>query len=166
MAGQKELLYDSILQEDWGGVRKFYKYLYSEEVPLIEEGGSTTRSTGRIKSKKTKEKQGGSKKKDSNQIVTKIDTKQRRMPANKVAKNTKLITFNTAEDALPGYKKALKAHAKVSKQNKENRRDPYKPDLRNCAACGNAFDFQAEYPSGLLDSEIEKELCYKCKTKK
>ena len=70
--------------------------------------------------------------------------------------------FELPEDALPNYTEEVK---KLSNRKKQYR-DAYKPNIRKCEVCSTTFDFNKEYPAGMLQSDSSIKIkCNKCRAK-
>ena len=70
--------------------------------------------------------------------------------------------FELPEDALPNYNEEVK---KLSNRKKQYR-DAYKANMRKCEVCSTTFDFNKEYPAGMLQSDSSIKIkCNKCRAK-
>ena len=67
--------------------------------------------------------------------------------------------FDLPEDEMEGYKQAV---ASAHKKRKKTYREEYKANMRVCPTCGLKFDFNKEYPAGMLESSREPK-CNKCR---
>ena len=75
---------------------------------------------------------------------------------------TKFISseeFDLPEDEMEGYSEAVE---KAHKKRKKTYREEYKANLQVCPSCGREFDFNKEYPAGMLESSREPK-CNKCR---
>ena len=68
--------------------------------------------------------------------------------------------FELPEDGMSNYSEALSSHG----QRKKFSRDAYAPNMMKCAQCGSDFDYNKEYPAGMLDSSRGIK-CNKCRLK-
>jgi len=66
--------------------------------------------------------------------------------------------FVLPEDSLEGYDEALKSHNKRSRSSRE----AYKAKMIKCSKCSVEFDYNKEYPVGMLDSSRGIR-CNKCR---
>ena len=70
--------------------------------------------------------------------------------------------FELPEDALPNYQEEVK---KLSSR-KKHYRDAYRPNMKKCEVCATTFDFNKEYPAGMLQSDSSIKIkCNKCRAK-
>ena len=67
--------------------------------------------------------------------------------------------FDLPEDEMEGYEQAVAA---AHKKRKKTYREEYKANMRVCPTCGLKFDFNKEYPAGMLESSREPK-CNKCR---
>ena len=66
--------------------------------------------------------------------------------------------FSLPEDDIKGYSDAMKDHGK----RKKHQRESYVPQMVKCAKCGLDFDYNKEYPAGMLDNSRGIK-CNKCR---
>jgi DNA-directed RNA polymerase subunit RPC12/RpoP len=66
--------------------------------------------------------------------------------------------FSLPEDQIEGYGQALEAHKKRARSVRES----YKAHIIKCSKCGVEFDYNKEYPAGMLDSSRGIK-CNKCR---
>ena len=70
--------------------------------------------------------------------------------------------YELPEDSDPTYKAKLK---KIGNR-KKHVRDPYSPNMKTCGSCNVSFDFNKEYPAGVLQSDRDIKIkCSSCKRK-
>jgi len=67
--------------------------------------------------------------------------------------------FHLPEDDIEGYKEGVEQH---QKKRRRATRDSYNPNMMKCSSCGVEFDFNKEYPAGVLDRE-SKINCNSCR---
>ena len=66
--------------------------------------------------------------------------------------------YSLPEDDMSNYKQALETHGKRTKHTRE----VYTPHMMKCSKCGIEFDYNKEYPAGMLDSSRGIK-CNKCR---
>ena len=70
--------------------------------------------------------------------------------------------FDLPEDSSPGYKEAMENMRKNRKHRSS--RDPYVARMKNCTSCQKEFDFNKEYPVGILESGANAQIkCNRCR---
>ena len=67
--------------------------------------------------------------------------------------------FDLPEDDMDGYAEAVE---KAHKKRKKTYREEYQSNMKVCPSCNREFDFNKEYPAGLLESSREPK-CNKCR---
>lgn len=171
MKGTKEQLQKAIITNNMDLVRDFYEYIFGEKAPnslvdsksssddaraykdIIDRAVAVLTRTIPPKFDLREEDQAA----DEQQVETVIDFKT---PSNGDMQFISSKDFELPEDSNPNYAEAMK---KMPKRKKE-KRPAYKPKIMSCGICGSDFDFNKEYPTGLLESGANGKIkCNKCR---
>ena len=171
MKGTKEQLQKAIITNDMDLVKDFYEYIFGEKAPNSVASSSSVSNEAKVYKKIID---------DAVILLTRavppkyeIDdetNKEIKTPANQLKVTNQSDTgdmqfisskdFELPEDNNPAYAEAMK---KMPKRKKEKRPE-YKPKIMSCGICGSDFDFNKEYPTGLLESGANGKIkCNKCR---
>lgn len=168
-----DLLRDGILTQDWDMVTEGYIQMFGNlpSPPKSKKSAQKTAKSGKVgrppKAKpllvqrapaKSSKKNLDEESDDSVDNVIEIAAQKSSSKSGPVKLNSKpYFPYAQAHD---------KAAEKINKHLKKiapekDRREAYKPLIRNCGKCGKKFDVRKDSPGGKLDSDIELR-CHKC----
>ena len=161
MKDLKGLLQKAIMTNNMEAVREFYSTIFGETAPIV-----IAQPTNSIDSEKLEAirqiilndlVEDSSYEYEQDDVKEELDTE--------VYGDQRFISskeFELPEDALPNYTEEVK---KLSNRKKQYR-DSYKPNMRKCEVCSTTFDFNKEYPAGVLQSDSSIKIkCNKCRAK-
>jgi hypothetical protein len=168
MKDKKEKLKIAIANGDMEEVRSFYEYMFMEEAPPTKNFNNATLKKAIDRAMEIL----SSVDFESDKTIENEDPKPQEkevieyQPSNRVSGEMQFISsseFELPEDSNPAYKEFLE---KQKKKNRiKDRRSEYKPNIKKCASCGVDFDFNKEYPTGVLESGTNAKLkCNRCRT--
>ena len=161
MKDKKEKLKNAIINNDMEEIRAFYEYIFMEEAPrpkvfdnqslkrIIDEAVLILTSANDQAEEEKEEPYKPAEsvvKKDKNGVVF-ISSDE----------------FELPEDSIQGYKEFMEKQKKRTKV--KDKRPSYIPNTKKCASCSTEFDFNKEYPAGLLESGTNAKLkCNRCRS--
>jgi hypothetical protein len=166
MKDLKGFLQKAIMTNDMESVREFYSTIFGEAAPIIISQQKDSEDSEKIQAIKKIllsdiiDDRGyeieGTGKNDGD------DSYEEDQPDDSDVRFISSSEFELPEDANPNYASEVKKLGSRKKQY----RDEYKPNFRNCEVCGSKFDFNKEYPAGLLQSDSSIKIkCNKCRIK-
>lgn len=169
MKDRKEQLQKAIITNDMEMVRDFYEYIFSEKAPKIINENPNNSGESKIYKQLINE---------AVLVLTRqvppkyeLSTNDNDEQVNEKPVTAKISSdsemqfissrdFDLPENNNPEYEKAMKSMPKKKKE----RRPEYKPKIIKCGGCGNDFDFNKEYPVGMLESGANGKIkCNKCR---
>jgi hypothetical protein len=168
MKDLKGFLQKAIITNDMESVREFYTTIFGETAPIVISQPVFSEHQEKLEAIK-KILLGDSISNDSYKEVeeTEItfennDTEETNVNPESGVKFISSSEFELPEDSNPTYAEGIKKLATRKKQY----RDEYKPNFKNCEVCSTRFDFNKEYPAGLLQSDSSIKIkCNKCRIK-
>jgi hypothetical protein len=145
-------------------VRDFYEYVFGDKPPKTL---ASTNKSSVAEDYRKKIRMAIHILSDEAEDLEYIDThevvKEKPRPAATNNSDMKFISskdFELPEDNNPEYEKLAKS---IPKRKKEKRPE-YKANVVKCALCGSDFDFNKEYPVGMLESGANAKIkCNKCR---
>lgn len=161
MKDLKGFLQKAIMTNDMEAVREFYSTIFGETAPIV-----IAQATSSVDS-------------DKLEAIRKIildelvddrgyeyeESEPEERTENESPGDQRFISskeFELPEDALPNYAEEVKKLGNRKKQY----RDAYKPNIKKCDVCSTTFDFNKEYPAGMLQSDSSIKIkCNKCRAK-
>jgi hypothetical protein len=164
MNDRKEQLQKAIMTNDMELVRDFYEYIFGDKPPKTL---ASTNKSSVAEDYRKKIRMAIHILSDEAEDLEYIDThevvKEKPRPAATNNSDMKFISskdFELPEDNNPEYEKLAKS---IPKRKKEKRPE-YKANVVKCALCGSDFDFNKEYPVGMLESGANAKIkCNKCR---
>lgn len=162
MKDLKTILGSAIETNNMELVRDFYIRFFGEEPPFINSEEVDSSFVDRIRTELKNVLDMFPQERTSLKIVN-VEKKA-------VTKETKQSTqqfisskdYELPEDADPEYK----AKAKKLSKRKKHVRDSYVANMKKCGHCDNLFDFNKEYPAGVVQSDGDIKIkCNSCKRK-
>ena len=171
MKGTKEQLQKAIITNDMNLVKDFYEYIFGEKAPNSLVSSPSIYNENKAYKKIID---------DAVKLLTsaaphayeldveqdeeiKVEINKPSLIKESDSGDMQFISskdFELPEDNNPAYAEAIK---KMPKRNKEKRPE-YKPKIMSCGICGSSFDFNKEYPTGLLESGANAKIkCNKCR---
>ena len=174
----KDKLKDAIYSKDWGAVCDFYESMFGEiiEMPpsspehldvesikkkalsIIEEcslGSAALKSDG-LAEPLTEPLPEPKEEDNSDVFTTGSVVNDSQEPKLQFISSDE---FDLPEDEMEGYQEAVE---NSHKKRKKIYREEYKANMKICPGCNREFDFNKEYPAGLLESSREPK-CNKCR---
>lgn len=160
MKDLKGLLQKAIISGDMESVREFYSSIFGENAPVCAVSQVSAKDAEKLIAIK--------KILDDVEFIEESESQDDEIEPSsneKAGAKLKFISsseYELPEDAIPNYQEEVKKLGTRKKQY----RDSYKPNMRNCDVCGTAFDFNKEYPAGVLQSDSSIKIkCNKCRAK-
>lgn len=166
MKDLKGFLQKAIIMNDMQAVREFYTAIFGETAPVVVTQSVDSDSLQKIEAiKKILLGELVEEEYNETEYSTGNNEDDDYEEEEKQAVGVKFISsseFELPEDSDPKYAEAVK---KMSGRKKQYR-DEYKPNFKNCEVCSTRFDFNKEYPVGLLQSDNTIKIkCNKCRIK-
>jgi hypothetical protein len=166
MKDLKGFLQKAIIMNDMQAVREFYTTIFGETAPVVVTQSVDSDSLQKIDAiKKIILGQLVEEEYNGTEYNTEKNEDVEYEEEDKPTAGVKFISsseFELPEDSNPKYAEAVKKLGDRKKQY----RDEYKPNFKNCEVCSTRFDFNKEYPVGLLQSDNTIKIkCNKCRIK-
>jgi hypothetical protein len=166
MKDLKGFLQKAIIMNDMQAVREFYTIVFGEKAPVVVTQSVDSDSLQKIEAiKKILLGELVEEEYNETEYSTIKSEDADEVEDEKLSDGVKFISsseFELPEDSNPNYAEAVKKLGDRKKQY----RDEYKPNFKNCEVCSTRFDFNKEYPVGLLQSDNTIKIkCNKCRIK-
>ena len=168
MKDLKGFLQKAIITNDMESVREFYSTIFGETAPIVisqpvfSEHQAKLEAIKRILLEDATSNDGYEEAEETEVTYENSDTEKTNVDPELGVKFISSSEFELPEDSNPTYAEGIKKLATRKKQY----RDEYKPNFRNCEVCSTRFDFNKEYPAGLLQSDSSIKIkCNKCRIK-
>jgi hypothetical protein len=166
MKDLKGFLQKAIIMNDMQAVREFYTTIFGEIAPVVVTQPVDSDSLQKIEAIKkiilgelVEEEYNETDYSDDKEEEVEYEEEDKQSVGVKFISSSE---FELPEDSDPKYAAAVK---KMSSRKKQYR-DEYKPNFKNCEVCSTRFDFNKEYPVGLLQSDNTIKIkCNKCRIK-
>ncbi len=161
MKDLKGFLQKAIMTNDMEAVREFYQTIFGETAPIVIAKQANSVDSDKLEAIRKiilddliEDRGYEYEESEVEEEVTDQPSGDQRFISSK--------EFELPEDALPNYTEEVK---KLSNRKKQYR-DAYKPNIRKCEVCSTTFDFNKEYPAGMLQSDSSIKIkCNKCRAK-
>lgn len=168
MKDLKGFLQKAIITNDMESVREFYTTIFGETAPIVISQPVFSEHQEKLEAIK-KILLGEIINEDEDESVEEaqineqdIENSKKNIDEETGVKFISSSEFELPEDANPKYAEGIKKLAARKKQYREE----YKPNFKNCEVCSTRFDFNKEYPAGLLQSDSSIKIkCNKCRIK-
>ena len=163
MKDLKGFLQKAIITNDMESVREFYTTIFGETAPIsiVQQGSNIdTQKIEAIKKILLEDIIEDRGYEYDTQSQEQVEDEEETKSGDQRFISSK--EFELPEDALPHYQDEVK---KLSAR-KKHYRDAYKPNMKKCEVCATTFDFNKEYPAGMLQSDSSIKIkCNKCRAK-
>lgn len=159
MKDLKTVLSSAIETNNMELVRDFYLRFFGEEPPLLNTEVENSSFINRIKTELENILNLFTQEKTSLKSIS----IEKKTPTNELQQQfISSEDYELPEDSDPNYK----VKAKKLSQRKKQIRNAYVANMKKCDYCDNLFDFNKEYPAGVVQNDKEIKIkCHSCKRK-